>query len=422
MAQTMRALEKCCTIEMVISETERAMILKFRQKYMAGLLCLAMAASVSGCGSSNTVEKPEQEPEKSSGQETVSVQQQIDGYLEEMTLEEKVAQLFIIQPEAILDVGTAVAAGDATREAIDKYPVGGFIYFGENLQSKEQTREMLHNVQAYSTERTGFPAFLSVDEEGGTVARVAGTGNFDVPDIGDMADIGAAGDVDAAKQVGEDIGSYLAELGFNLDFAPVADVLSNPENTVVRKRSFGSDPELVSDMAIAVSDGLEEKGLLSAYKHFPGHGATSADTHKGYAYTDKTLEELEACELIPFQRCIAAGAKCIMAAHISVPNVTGDDTPTSLSKTMVTDILREKMGYTGLVVTDAMNMGAITEEYTSAEAAVKALQAGVDVVLMPENYQQAYQGVLDAVADGTLTEERIDESVTRILTVKLDMQ
>ena len=389
---------------------------------MAGLLCLAMAASVSGCGSSNTVEKPEQEPEKSSGQETVSVQQQIDGYLEEMTLEEKVAQLFIIQPEAILDVGTAVAAGDATREAIDKYPVGGFIYFGENLQSKEQTREMLHNVQAYSTERTGFPAFLSVDEEGGTVARVAGTGNFDVPDIGDMADIGAAGDVDAAKQVGEDIGSYLAELGFNLDFAPVADVLSNPENTVVRKRSFGSDPELVSDMAIAVSDGLEEKGLLSAYKHFPGHGATSADTHKGYAYTDKTLEELEACELIPFQRCIADGAKIIMAAHISVPNVTGDDTPTSLSKTMVTDILREKMGYTGLVVTDAMNMGAITEEYTSAEAAVKALQAGVDVVLMPENYQQSYQGVLDAVADGTLTEERIDESVTRILTVKLDMQ
>lgn len=389
---------------------------------MAGLLCFAMAVSVSGCGSSNTVETPEQKQEKPSEQETISVQQQIDSCLEDMTLEEKVAQLFIIQPEAILDVSTAVAAGDATREAINQNPVGGFIYFGDNLQSKEQTQEMLKNVQTYSMERTGFPAFLSVDEEGGTVARVAGTGNFDLPRIGDMADIGAAGDVDAAKQVGEDIGSYLAELGFNLDFAPVADVWSNPENTVIRDRSFGNDPELVSDMAIAVSDGLEEKGILSTYKHFPGHGATSADTHKGYAYTDKTLEELEACELIPFQRCIADGAKIIMAAHISVPNVTGDDTPTSLSKTMVTDILREKMGYTGLVVTDAMNMGAITEEYTSAEAAVKALQAGVDVVLMPENYQQAYQGVLDAVADGTLTEERIDESVTRILTVKLDMQ
>ena len=388
---------------------------------MAGLLCLAMLASVSGCGTSNTVEKPEQK-ENPDSQETVSVQQQIDSCLEDMTLEEKVAQLFIIQPEAILDVGTAVAAGDATREAINQNPVGGFIYFGDNLQSKEQTQEMLKNVQTYSMERTGFPAFLSVDEEGGTVARVAGTGNFDIPKIGDMADIGAAGDVDAAKQVGEDIGSYLAELGFNLDFAPVADVLSNPENTVVRDRSFGNDPELVSDMAIAVSDGLEEKGILSTYKHFPGHGATSADTHKGYAYTDKTLEELEACELIPFQRCIADGAKIIMAAHISAPNVTGDDTPTSLSKTMVTDILREKMGYTGLVVTDSMNMGAITEEYTSAEAAVKALQAGVDVVLMPENYQQAYQGVLDAVADGTLTEERINESVTRILTVKLEMK
>ncbi|MGM9677897.1 MAG: glycoside hydrolase family 3 protein [Butyricicoccus sp.] len=388
---------------------------------MAGLLCLAMLASVSGCGTSNTVEKPEQK-ENPDSKETVSVQQQIDSCLEDMTLEEKVAQLFIIQPEAILDVGTAVAAGDATREAINQNPVGGFIYFGDNLQSKEQTQEMLKNVQTYSMERTGFPAFLSVDEEGGTVARVAGTGNFDIPKIGDMADIGAAGDVEAAKQVGGDIGSYLAELGFNLDFAPVADVLSNPENTVVRDRSFGSDPELVSDMAIAVSDGLEEKGILSTYKHFPGHGATAADTHKGYAYIDKTLEELEACELIPFQRCIADGAKIIMAAHISAPNVTGDDTPTSLSKTMVTDILREKMGYTGLVVTDAMNMGAITEEYTSAEAAVKALQAGVDVVLMPENYQQAYQGVLDAVADETLTEERINESVTRILTVKLDMQ
>lgn len=388
---------------------------------MAGLLCLAMLASVSGCGTSNTVEKPEQK-ENPDSQETVSVQQQIDSCLEDMTLEEKVAQLFIIQPEAILDVGTAVAAGDATREAINQNPVGGFIYFGDNLQSKEQTQEMLKNVQTYSMERTGFPAFLSVDEEGGTVARVAGTGNFDIPKIGDMADIGAAGDVEAAKQVGGDIGSYLAELGFNLDFAPVADVLSNPENTVVRDRSFGNDPEMVSDMAIAVSDGLEEKGILSTYKHFPGHGATSADTHKGYAYTDKTLEELEACELIPFQRCIADGAKIIMAAHISAPNVTGDDTPTSLSKTMVTDILREKMGYTGLVVTDAMNMGAITEEYTSAEAAVKALQAGVDVVLMPENYQQAYQGVLDAVADGTLTEERINESVTRILTVKLEMK
>lgn len=388
---------------------------------MAGLLCLVMLTSISGCGKTDIEKTPEQE-KISTKEETVFIQQKIDGYLDDMTLEEKAAQLFMIQPEAILDVGTAVAAGDTTKKAIDQYPVGGFIYFGDNLQSKEQTQEMLSNVQAYYAERMGFPVFLSVDEEGGTVARVAHTGNFDVPHIGDMADIGASGDIDAAKQVGEDIGNYLSELGFNLDFAPVADVLSNPENTVVSKRSFGSDPELVSDMAIAVSDGLEENGVLSTYKHFPGHGATEADTHKGYAYTNKTLEQLEACELIPFQRCIDADAKIIMAAHISVPEVAGDDTPTSLSKTMVTDILRNKLGYTGIVVTDAMNMGAITAEYTSGEAAVKALQAGVDIVLMPENFQEAYQGVLDAVKEGTLTEERIDASVTRILTVKLAME
>lgn len=389
------------------------MQLKKRIRFLSVLLGATLALSCIGCGTTHNTDSTSQNiPDK-----TDKVQQIVDS----MSLEEKVAQLFLVQPEAIVDIGTATAAGDATKQAVNKTPVGGFVYFSDNLQSEQQVQDMLRNVQKYSEDRIGLPAFLSVDEEGGTVARVASTGRFDVTDVGDMAKIGASGDVQQARQAGETIGSYLSELGFNLDFAPDADVLTNPDNTVVEKRSFGSDPRVVSDMSLAVAQGLAQHQVYSVYKHFPGHGATAGDTHQGYAYTDKTLDELKQSELIPFENAIQNNAAFIMAAHISAPRVTGDDTPASLSKTMITDILRGQMGYDGIVVTDAMNMGAVTEQYTSAQAAVKALQAGADLVLMPEDFQEAYQGVLDAVKDGTLTEQRINESVTRIVKVKVHM-
>lgn len=387
--------------------------MKKRIRFLSVLLGATLALSCIGCGTTHNTDSTSQNiPDK-----TDKVQQIVDS----MSLEEKVAQLFLVQPEAIVDIGTATAAGDATKQAINKTPVGGFVYFSDNLQSEQQVQDMLRHVNQYSEDRIGLPAFLSVDEEGGTVARVASTGRFDVTDVGDMEKIGASGDVQQARQAGETIGSYLSELGFNLDFAPDADVLTNPDNTVVKKRSFGSDPRVVSDMSLAVAQGLAQHQVYSVYKHFPGHGATAGDTHQGYAYTDKTLDELKQSELIPFENAIQNNAAFIMAAHISAPRVTGDDTPASLSKTMITDILRGQMGYDGIVVTDAMNMGAVTEQYTSAQAAVKALQAGADLVLMPEDFQEAYQGVLDAVKDGTLTEQRINESVTRIVKVKVHM-
>lgn len=388
--------------------------MKKRIRSLAILLSAALLLGCVGCrtNSADTGSAAQTKPTKT---------EEVQNIVDSMSLEEKVAQLFLVQPEAIVDIGTATAAGDATKQAINKTPVGGFVYFSDNLQSEQQVQDMLRNVQKYSEDRIGLPAFLSVDEEGGTVARVASTGRFDVTDVGDMAKIGASGDVQQARQAGETIGSYLSELGFNLDFAPDADVLTNPDNTVVKKRSFGSDPRVVSDMSLAVAQGLAQHQVHSVYKHFPGHGATAGDTHQGYAYTDKTLDELKQSELIPFENAIQNNAEFIMAAHISAPRVTGDDTPASLSKTMITDILRGQMGYDGIVVTDAMNMGAVTEQYTSAQAAVKALQAGADLVLMPENFQEAYQGVLDAVKDGTLTEQRINESVTRIVKVKVHM-
>lgn len=388
--------------------------MKKRIRSLAILLSAALLLGCVGCrtNSADTGSAAQIKPTKT---------EEVQNIVDSMSLEEKVAQLFLVQPEAIVDIGTATAAGDATKQAINKTPVGGFVYFSDNLQSEQQVQDMLRNVQKYSEDRIGLPAFLSVDEEGGTVARVASTGRFDVTDVGDMAKIGASGDVQQARQAGETIGSYLSELGFNLDFAPDADVLTNPDNTVVKKRSFGSDPRVVSDMSLAVAQGLAQHQVYSVYKHFPGHGATAGDTHQGYAYTDKTLDELKQSELIPFENAIQNNAAFIMAAHISAPRVTGDDTPASLSKTMITDILRGQMGYDGIVVTDAMNMGAVTEQYTSAQAAVKALQAGADLVLMPEDFQEAYQGVLDAVKDGTLTEQRINESVTRIVKVKVHM-
>ncbi|MDO5549246.1 MAG: glycoside hydrolase family 3 protein [Eubacteriales bacterium] len=382
---------------------------------LSALLCCA------GCGAQSAqagTDGSAVEPSASGG-EARTQEESIEEILQGMTLEEKAAQLFIVLPEDLVDgVDCVIQAGDATREGLEAHPVGGVIYMEQNLESAEQVQEMLANVQQFSRDRIGLPLFLGVDEEGGTVARVAGSGNFDVPDVGNMADIDS---VEQAEQAGETIGKYLSELGFNLDFAPDADVWSNPDNEIVKYRSFGDDPQTVSERSLAVLDGLQKQGVCGVLKHFPGHGATEGDTHEGYAYTSKTLEELEECELIPFQNGVDNGAPMMMAAHISLPNVIGDDTPASLSEEIITGLLREQMGYDGVVVTDAMNMGAIAQNYSSEEAAVKALAAGADLILMPEDFAAAYQGVLDAVQDGTLTEERLDQSLRRILKVKLEM-
>lgn len=357
--------------------------------------------------------------EASNGREE-EIEYLINKKIAEMTLEEKVAQLFVIFPEALVGgVSQVTAAGEMTQKSLDEMPVGGIVYVSQNLQSKEQVQKMAENLQSYSMNRIGLPLLLCVDEEGGTVTRVAKNAAFGVDNVGDMCDMGAAGDYEKAYAAGEYMGEYLSELGMNVDFAPVADVLSNPENQVVKKRSFGSQPEVVSDMAAALAKGLESKGVISTYKHFPGHGATEGDTHEGYAYTDKTLDELKACELIPFQEGIDNGIPMIMVGHISLPNVIGDNTPASLSKTVITDLLREEMEYDGVVITDALNMGAVVQKYSSSQACVKAIQAGVDILLMPADFHAAYQGVISAVEDRSLSEERIDESVARILRMKM---
>ncbi|RGY96861.1 glycoside hydrolase family 3 protein [Clostridium sp. AM58-1XD] len=341
--------------------------------------------------------------------------------LDSMSLEEKAAQIFMITPEALTGYTQVTQAGEASRTALEKYPVGGLIYFSSNLESPEQLKEMTGKIQEYSREITGLPLFLAIDEEGGKVARIANHEGFSVRVFDSMARIGESGDENAALEVGRTIGGYLSDYGFNMDFAPNADVLTNPNNQVIGSRSFGADPAVVTAMAKKVAQGLREQGVIPVYKHFPGHGATQGDTHDGFAYTDKTLDELKSAELVPFQDAASQNAECIMAAHIAAPSVTGDETPSSLSEKMITGVLRDELEFKGLVITDALNMGAIKNSCSSGEAAVKAVQAGADILLMPDDFEEAYGAVIQAVKDGTIKEERLNRSVQRILDVKRGM-
>lgn len=335
-----------------------------------------------------------------------------------MTLEEKVAQMFFITPEALTGYGQVTVAGDATNEAYQKYPVGGLIYNSQNLVDIDQTKTMMAKMQQYADSRISLPVFLGVDEEGGSVTRIASNEAYGITNVSNMSDIGATGDTQNAYQAGVTIGTYLSDLGFNLDFAPVADVLT-VSDSVIGNRSFGTDSELVASMALSELQGLESMGIQGVMKHFPGHGGVSGDSHSGAVSTDKSLEELFASELVPFQRAIDGGAEFLMVGHIAAPNVTGDDTPASLSKVMITDVLRTQMGYQGVVITDAMNMTAITANHAADEAAVLAVNAGADMILMPEDFGKAYNGVIDAVNNGTIDEYRINEAVVRIVKAKL---
>lgn len=339
--------------------------------------------------------------------------------LADMTLEQKLYQMFIVTADQLAGVPSFTVADDGVRKKLGERPVGGVIFFAQNLVSGQQTSEMLKNLQQYGKEASGVPLFLCVDEEGGRVSKIGRNGKFGVKKIGPMADIADAGQ---AYEAGAVIGGYLSELGFNVNFAPDADVLTNPDNQAIGDRSFGTDAGRVTECAVAYSNGLHSQNILSTFKHYPGHGGTAGDTHDGYAHTDKTYGELMETELAPFRAAGENGVDLIMAAHISAPAVVGDNTPCSLSHRMIAEILRGDLGYDGLVVTDALNMGAVAENYSAAEAAVMAVKAGVDLILMPADLDSAFMGLHQAVRSGEIPQSRIDESVRRILCAKLCME
>lgn len=334
-------------------------------------------------------------------------------HLEEMTLHEKICQMFIVIPEAINGYDTTTYVDCAFHGGYAQYPVGGFILFAKNIENSAQTAALTADMQ-YDAMYAGTGAFIATDEEGGTVTRVQA--QLGTPAVYNMNYYGELNDWDAAFSAGETIGSYLAEYGFNLDFAPVADVNISPYNEL-GSRIFSTDPQVVADMSGAVVDGLQSQGICSTLKHFPGLGAGNNNTHYGSVWIERTYEQLQSTEFPAFKGGIEAGTDFIMVGH-QITSASGDNLPGDLSHVVVTDWLRNELGFDGIAVTDSHAMGAISNVYTSGEAAVLAIEAGIDMVLMPYSLTEAVAGVEQAVENGRLSEERINESVLRILEKK----
>ena len=349
---------------------------------------------------------------------------EVEAQLQKMTLREKVGQLFYIRLESLdpsiewttYDDLASIKVLEVTenmKHVNENYPVGGIILYAWNIEDEAQLARIIPQVRALN----GHP-LLCIDEEGGRVSRIANNPNFNVKKYESMAAIGATGDPHNAYECGNTIGTYLKHYGFDIDFAPVADVNTNPENVVIGPRAFSDDPAVAAPMVVNYLQGLKDAGITGCIKHFPGHGDTKADTHYGYASTQKTWEEMLDCEMVTFKAGIKWGCQLIMTAHIGAPKVTGSDVPSTMSPIILQDKLRGELGYQNIIITDAMEMGAITQQYTSAEAAVGSLKAGVDIVLGPRYFTEAFDAVMAAVNNGTLTEERINQSVRRILKLK----
>ncbi len=326
-----------------------------------------------------------------------------------MTPDEKIGQMLI----AGLD---GLEIDGSTRDLIQKYRAGGLVLMGRNVRDARQLLDLVNSVKAAN--RSRIPLFIAIDEEGGRVSRFP----REIERLPAGAEVGRSGSAEYAFRLGKLNGQRLSAFGLNMDFAPVLDISSNPKNTVIGDRAFGADPAVVSEMGVKTMLGIRSAGVIPVVKHFPGHGATGEDSHKTLPFLDAGKETLRAFELVPFADAIANGAGALMMAHILLPRLDPDN-PASLSREIVTGLLRGEMGFDGVVITDDMTMGAISKHYGAGEAAVRAVSAGCDVVLVCHGHDNAIEvlGALkNAVLTGVLAEARVDESVRRILTLKME--
>ena len=340
-----------------------------------------------------------------------------------MTLEEKVGQLFICDPGMLCGAWETSEANQILLSNIKKYHPAGFVFFKPNIKTPEQTKHFIGDLQAASK----IKLLISVDEEGGLVSRIGSNPNMRFKKQPAMSDIGKTGDPAKAYTAGAELGSGLRSLGFTLNFAPVADVNTNPGNPVIGTRSFGPDPASVANFVAQAVKGLQDNNISAVLKHFPGHGDSVTDSHTGAVSLQHDLERLNAVEFVPFIAGIAAGADAVMIGHISLPNVTGGLTPATISGKIVTDILRGDLGYNGLVITDSLSMDAVSMYYELPDYCVKSILAGCDLLLLQSDarkgntiaqFDEAYNAVLAAVKGGVISEDRLNQSVGRVLRVK----
>lgn len=359
------------------------------------------------------------EPPTEPPTEAIKITPIVERKLKKMDIHEKVCQMFIAVPEkTTYYYDTLTYVDDWYKKCYEEYPIGGYIYFDANIVWEQQLCDLLSDSQEMAAEyNNGIGLFQAVDEEGGSVTRVQKM-LWKTP-VENMSYYGKLNDYSATYNAGITIGSYLNACGFNVNFAPVADV-NISETNELGSRIFSSDPLVVSDMCTAIIKGLKSQEVASTLKHFPGLGAGTGNTHYETVEIDRSLEELEITEFPAFKGGIDAGADFVMVGH-QIVKAAGDKLPADLSSVVVTDWLREKLGFEGIVITDSQAMGAITNNYTSGEAAIKSIEAGVDIILMPNDLRAAVDDVEAAVKSGKLSEERIDKSVIRILEKKNEM-
>ena len=366
---------------------------------MKKIFILLVVLLLAGCGSVDN-QKKEKVSEEKVKEEKVD---KIDEIMKGMSLDEKIAQMLVIHYD-----GSTV--DDNLKNILNSNPPSGFILLADNITDYEGTRNFVLNLKSNSK----YPLIVSMDQEGGNVQRLNNFSDVNPTYIPFMYNLGKTNDTSLAYNTGRVMALEMRTIGINVDFAPVLDVFSNKNNMVIGKRSFGDNTSVVSDMAISLAKGLEDNSVIATYKHFPGHGDTDIDSHKSLPIINKNLDELDNLEFVPFKNAIKSGAKLIMIGHIALPSVTGDNTPATLSKKII-DILKNDLNYDGLIITDALNMGALTNTYSNEEIYVQAIDAGCDLLLMPNDGINTIEYIKNNVS-----EDRINESVKKILKFKYD--
>lgn len=328
--------------------------------------------------------------------------------IKNMTVNEKIGQMVITGLDGY-DVNSN------TRKMLTDYKTGGFIILGENVKSASQLLKLINSLKDLNSNNK-IPLFIAVDGEGGNISRMP-------PEFHKIPlnrKVGDTGNTEFAYELGAVVADQLKSFGFNLDFAPVMDINSNPQNPVIGDRSFGSTPDIVTSMGIKNMEGIQSKNIIPVLKHFPGHGDTSVDSHIGLPLVTNGLSRLESFELIPFSEAIQNNADAVMTAHILLPNIDPEN-PATMSKVILTNILRDKLKFNGVIITDDMTMGAIVKNYNIGEAAVRSINAGSDLILVCHdnaNRLAVIDALRKAARNGTIPMSRIDGSVYRILKLK----
>jgi beta-N-acetylhexosaminidase len=333
----------------------------------------------------------------------------IQEQIKQMTLDEKIGQMVIIGVD-----GTAVS--EQTRDLIERYHVGGVILYKNNILNKSQTTDFLNELKLANTKQNKIPLWLSVDQEGGRVSRMPD----EYSKLPANRAIGKINNAEFSYKLGNILGKELRSVGFNMDFAPVLDINSNPNNPVIGDRSFGANAKIVSSLGVQTMLGIQAQKVAAVVKHFPGHGDTSVDSHLDLPIVQTDIKRLRTFEWLPFQAAIEHNVDAVMVAHILLPKIDPEH-PASFSKTIITNYLRKELKYNGVVMTDDMTMGGIVNHYELKDAAVQAINAGSDVIMVAHEYDKAKEvltNLRSKVEAGAISEQRIDQSVYRILKLK----